>query len=158
MQDETLTASVQYGDYSGTVEADRHDDRNLIDLAQKHGIDTERYFVIGANVYIGETRGNVLAKPWVSILAVDTSVVPAYGVDPIQRWIDSHGGVLPCVKFRVETDLQEVLLAFKRFDLVLKNRYVNAPNGYRVTEEETNEPEASQERTPRRGIFLEGDV
>ncbi len=34
MQHETLKASVQYGDYSGTVAADRHDQRDIEDIAK----------------------------------------------------------------------------------------------------------------------------
>lgn len=61
MQNDTLKASVQYGDYDGTVAADRHDQRGLSDLAEKHGIDTNKYFVFGMDIFMGETRGDELA-------------------------------------------------------------------------------------------------
>ena len=136
MNNETLKASVQYGDYHGTVAADRHDQRDLDDVAKKYGIDTERYFVFGVELYIGETHSDALEEPYVSILAVDTQVVPAYGVDPINRWVQSHDGFLPCVRFNVDADLEEVLLSFKRFKFVLTNTYLTPTNGCRVTEDE----------------------
>lgn len=100
MRNDSLTASVNYGDYDGTVEADHHDHHDLFALAKKHGIDIERYFVLGVDFHIGETHGDKLAQPFVSLLAVDAQAVKAYGVDAIQRSIDERGGVLPYVKIR----------------------------------------------------------
>lgn len=135
MQPDSLTASVQYGDYSGTVKADRHDQRDIGDLAQKYGIDTERYFVFGLDLHIGETRQDTLAKAYVSILAVDTQVVKAFGVDPIQRYVDAHDGVLPYVEFNTDASLEEVLLSFKRFDVVIRNSYIIRVNEFRRSED-----------------------
>lgn len=124
MRHDSLAASVQYGDYSGTVAADRHDQRDIDDLAKKNGIDTERYFVFGLDLHIGETRRDTLAKTYVSILAVDTQVVKAFGVDPIQRYVDENDGILPYVDFPIDATLEEVLLLFKRFDAVIRNSYI----------------------------------
>jgi len=136
MRDDTLKASVQYGDLSGTSAADYHDQRNLGDLAKKYGIDSDRYFVFGVELYIGETRRDTLSKAYVSLLAVDVDAAPVYGVDAVQRWVDDHDGLLPCVKFRVDATLEEVLLSFKRFDVVLTNSYIKRVNEYRFTEGE----------------------
>ena len=71
MQHDSLTASVHYGDYSGTVAADRHDQRDIDDLAMKNGIDTDRYFVFGLDLHIGERVGTRWPKrkfrswPWI---------------------------------------------------------------------------------------------
>ena len=127
MQDDSLTASVTYGDYDGTVAADRRDrNGDLSDVAAKYGIDTDRFFILGVSLLIGEHRDQATEakKPHVSILAVDTHVVKAYGVDPIQRYIDGNGGVLPYVKLRIDAPLEEILLAFKRLEVVIKNRHL----------------------------------
>jgi hypothetical protein len=71
MRDDLLEASVNYGDYKGTAAADRHDQRDLRDLAAKYGVDTEKYFVFGVEFNIGETHGDELAHTFVSLLAVD---------------------------------------------------------------------------------------
>lgn len=68
MKETSLTASVNYGDYGGTVEADRHDHRDLIDLAKRYGVDTDRFFVFGLDMDIGETRGDSLGHVGVVIL------------------------------------------------------------------------------------------
>lgn len=129
MRDDLLIASVNYGDYDGTAAADHHDHRGLKDLAQKYGVDTDHYFVFGVNVRVGETRGDEIEHTFVSILAVDTRVVKAASVDFIQEYVDVHEGVLPYVSFDIGASLEEVLLSFKRFNLVLKNSHIT-----RVTE------------------------
>lgn len=136
MQHDSLTASVHYGDYSGTVAADRHDQRDIDDLARKNGIDTDRYFVFGLDLHIGETRRDTLAKTQVSIVAVDTQVVKAFGVGPIQEYVDEHNGVLPYVDFPIEASLEEVLLSFKRFDAVIRNSYITRVKEFRRTIDE----------------------
>ena len=130
MREDTLKASVQYGDYTGTAAADHHDQRYLDDLAKKHGVDTERYFVFGVNVYVGETRGDKLGHTFVSILAVDTHVVRAASVDFIQQYVDEHQGILPYVRFDIRASLEEVLLTFKRFNVVLTNSYIKRVKEY----------------------------
>jgi hypothetical protein len=133
MRDDSLKASVNYGDYEGTAAADHHDRRDLSDLAEKHGVDTDRYFVFGVNVHIGETRGDELAHTFVSILAVDTQVVRAASVDFIQQYIDEHNGELPYVRFDIAASLEEVLLSFKRFNVVLTNSHIMRVKEYRRT-------------------------
>jgi hypothetical protein len=133
MRNNTLEASVNYGDYKGTAAADRHDQRDLSDLAQKYGIDTERYFVFGVDVSIGETRGDKLAHTFVNILATDTQVVKAASVDFISEYVAEHQGHLPYVSLRIDASLEEVLLAFKRFNFVLSNRAIKGVREYEET-------------------------
>ncbi|HKC65430.1 MAG TPA: hypothetical protein VKB86_17445 [Pyrinomonadaceae bacterium] len=130
MRDDSLKASVNYGDYEGTAAADRHDRRNLSDLAEKYGVDTDRYFVFGVNVHIGETRGDKLAHTFVSILAVDMQEVKAGSVDYIQKYVDEHDGVLPYMRFDISASLEEVLLSFKRFNVVLTNSHITRVREY----------------------------
>lgn len=105
--------------------------RETLVSCAKYGIDTERYFVFGADLHIGETRQDTLAKSYVSILAVATQVVKAFGVDPIQRWVDENDGILPYVDFPIDATLEEVLLSFKRFDVVIRNRYITRVKEFR---------------------------
>lgn len=134
MQEDSLNASVTYGDYDGTVAADRRDrNGDLSDVAARYGIDTDRFFVMGVSLWIGEHRDQAteVKKPYVSILAIDTHVVKAYGVDPIQRYIDGNDGVLPYVKIRIDATLEEILLSFKRFELVIKNKHIKRVREFR---------------------------
>ena len=133
MRDDSLVASVNYGDFDGTAAADHHDRRSLEDLAKKYGVDTEKYFVFGLNLHIGETRGDTLAHTFVSLLAVDMQAVKAGSVDFIQQYVDEHEGVLPYLRFDIGASLEEVLLSFKRFNVVLKNSQIKRVKEYQRT-------------------------
>ena len=129
MGKDTLRANVQYGDYVGSVAADGHDQRGLQDLMQRYAIDKDRYFAFGLDIYIGETRGNELEKPNISILAVDTQIVGG-GVDAIQQYADDHNGVLPYIRFDVEIDLEDILRYFKQINIVLSNSHIKRVQTY----------------------------
>lgn len=133
MIDDSLMASVNYGDYEGTAAADRHGQKSLKELAKKYGVDTERYFVFGINFHIGETHDDELAHTFVSILAVDMQAVKAGSVDFIQQYVDEHEGVLPYLRFDIDASLEEVLLSFKRLNVVLKNSHITRVREYRRT-------------------------
>jgi hypothetical protein len=133
MRDDSLEASVNYGDYKGTAAADHHDERDLSDLAKKYGVDTEKYFVFGVEFNIGETYGDELAHTFVSLLAVDMQEVKAGSVDYIQKYVDEHQGVLPYVRFDIGASLEEVLLSFKRFNVVLTNSHITRVREYSRT-------------------------
>lgn len=134
MQDDSLKASVTFGDYDGTVAADRRGGKgDLADVAAKYGVDTDRYFVIGVSLWIGEHRNQAteVKQPHVSVLAIDTHKVKAYGVSAIQEYLDANDGVLPYVTLSVDASLEDILLAFKRFEFVVKNRRINRVKEFR---------------------------
>lgn len=134
MRNGTLEASVNYGDYDGTAAADRHDRKDIFDLAKKHGIDTEKYFIIGVNLSVGETRGDELGHTFVYILAVDMQATKSGSVDFIQKYVDENQGILPYVSFKIDASIEEVLLCFKRFNVVLKNSHIKRVSEYTETE------------------------
>jgi hypothetical protein len=72
--------------------------------------------------------------PYVEILAIDSSVVNAFGVGAIQEYVDAHDGVLPYVRMRIKATLEEVLLAFKRLELVATNSHIERVREYQSTE------------------------
>lgn len=123
MQEDTLVASVTYGDYWGTAAADRRDDMGVHKLAERNGIDTDRYFIMGLQLSRGEVR-EPDDDPYVgvSILAVDTHAVKAGSFDFIQQYIDEHKR-LPYVQFDVKATLKEALNCFKRFEVVLHKKF-----------------------------------
>lgn len=136
MSNESLKASVHYGDYKGTAAADHHDQRNLDDLARENDIDTERYFVFGVEVNVGETRRDKLGPTSVSLLAVDSQQVEAYGVGPVQDYVNQNNGVLPYLRFNIKASLEEVLLTCKRFNLVLTNSQLKNVREYQLNIDE----------------------
>jgi hypothetical protein len=119
MNQETLKATVQYQDLEGTAAADDHDKKWLKNLAEKHGIDTEDHFIIGVKIRVGETRDDRLGRVYVELLAVDMNLTKAGDIDHIRKYSEKNNGVLPYKTFSIETTLEDVLLYFKRFELVL---------------------------------------
>ena len=125
MQPETLKASVQYNDFQGTVAADHHDIRDLNDLGKKSGLDTDRYFVIGAHVHIGEVRDREVAHARLNLITIDKQQTKAGSIDFIRGYAEAHGK-LPYQRFSIDVSLSELLDYFKRFDLVLFNRQLKS--------------------------------
>ena len=123
MGNEQLQAGVQYGDYHGTVAADHHDKRRLWDLAEKYGIDTERYSVIGADIFLGETMEMDNIHSQVRLILVDMHEVGQGDFDSIQKYIDEQGGSLPYKRILIDASLEEFLIHFKRFNIVLTGNY-----------------------------------
>lgn len=115
-----LSASVQYNDFLGTVAADNHDVHGLTALAEKHGVDTKRYFVFGIEMYIGETRADEVDHPYCYFLLAETGG----SVDGTNQYLAENKGKLPMTKHEVQLTLEDILLAFKRFKLILRNRHV----------------------------------
>jgi hypothetical protein len=117
MNEDSLKASVQYGDFDGTAAADSSDFAGMEKFAKKHGIDTERYFRLGFKIYLG---GQNFTS--VSILTIDTEVVGAKSFDSIQEYINRNQK-LPYSGFRTEATLEEAVKAFKRFEVVLHRKF-----------------------------------
>lgn len=49
-----IIASTQYNDYLGTVAVDGHDWESLKNYLESKGLDTDKYFPVGAEFYAGE--------------------------------------------------------------------------------------------------------
>lgn len=135
MSTRKLKASVNYNDFEGTAAADHHDRRSLSDLAEKYGVDTERYLVFGLDMSMGEIRDDdVIGDPIVSILAADKQTVHAGSYDYLGRFAEQNGGVLPYVTFIIRPKLEEVLLCFKRLNVVLTPCLLSEVREYRLAE------------------------
>jgi len=62
---------------------------------------------MGVSLWIGEHRDQATeVKTLYSILAIDTHVVKAYGVDPIQRYIDETTVCFRMLKMRIDATLK----------------------------------------------------
>ena len=130
----TIKASVNYGDFEGTAAADHHDRRGLSDLAEKYGIDTDRYYVFGLDVSLGEIRDDDhIPSPQVTLLATDKNVVKAGSIDFVRQHAESHDGTLPYVRLNINATIEDVLLCFKRINVVFTNRVLNGVREYRLT-------------------------
>ena len=108
---ETLTATVQYGDFTGEAKADNADRDDIQVLAGKYGV---KGYVVGASFYAGE-RGHIQ----IYVYTMDTS---AY--DDIEAQAKANGGTVTVKQHRLEgVTIEEFLAAFKRFSVALRYRY-----------------------------------
>lgn len=114
-----LVASVQYGDYVGSVAADRHDHHDLTALAKKFGVDTSKHWVYGIELYIGEIRGDEVSQPIVKLL-----LATGGSLNNVNAKIVNDSGTIRLSKHEIEVTLSDVLLSFKRFKIILKNSHV----------------------------------
>lgn len=137
MNSQTLKASVNYHDFVGTAEADHHDTRHLDDLGKQHGLDTDRYFVIGVQIHAGETRNNEVAHARVNLLTIDMQETKAGSIDFIRDYGHTHGN-LPYQRFSIDVSVSELLDYFKRFDLVLVNRQLESVSEFDETSFDEN--------------------
>lgn len=109
-------ASVQYGDFRGTVAADDGDPQRRLDhFAKANGVDTDKYYPIAVSFYSGEGDFESVA-----ILALDKSV--AGGYEEIQEYAKTHDGKIPAVQFDTDAKIADLLTHFKRFDARLVHR------------------------------------
>lgn len=61
-----FTSSTQYGDLKGNISIDSEINGDLHEFAKKHGVNTDKYFPVGIDIFI-HVRGTAS----ISILAVD---------------------------------------------------------------------------------------
>ena len=126
MEESTLIARVQYGDYVGTTAGDSHDLKHLKDFANKYGVDTNKYFVFGIEMSLLGNSGDNQSSPEFYLLAHDTSESKAGGIDHLNSFLEEGDGVLRYAKLRVNVTFEDLTAYFKRLDVVLHNRHIQA--------------------------------
>lgn len=113
---EMFKASTQYGDWQGSVSADRSDATTLSDLLLERGLRTKDEFLVGAKLWVGENHANKLAYTSVSAFLIN-----AAGFDNVPAAIADAGDVLRLKKVDVELTLEEFVCLFKRFAVSLSD-------------------------------------
>jgi hypothetical protein len=99
-----MKASVQYGDFEGTVSADISDHEDLNDFLNSRGVDTKRYEAIGASFYSSYTDFSAC------IICIDNE----------QSTIDKRH--LVEIEFETEINNEEFFDLFKRFKVILTSK------------------------------------
>lgn len=113
---ETFKATTQYGDWKGSASADRSDATTLADLLLKRGLRTDKEFVVGAQLWVGENHANKLAHVHVSAFLFDGT-----GFDNVAAAIADAGDALKLKKVDIEVTLEEFVCLFKRFAVSLSD-------------------------------------
>lgn len=128
MPTDTFRASVQYGDWTGTVAADNADQNDLRDLlAAKNLFDREKEFLLGASLWIGENHGGKVQAPYVS--AIITPLDNTY--DNLDTKLGALRGPIPVRRVEIELTLEEFIGLFKRFAIVLTTRVTSTSEIFR---------------------------
>jgi hypothetical protein len=112
-------ASVQYGDFSGTAEADKAD-VGYPGLYKSVKLDSEKWWIVAFDIWAGEVAD--LEKAIVRVYAIDR----ASGItnhEELQAYGLEHGAA-PVTEFQVHgiSAVQIVRDSFKRFAVQLRSR------------------------------------
>lgn len=124
---EVFTSSTQYGDIKGNVMIDGLDGGNLHDFAETYNINTDQYFPIGIEIYIGQNEYQSI-----SIVAIDMEAVGIGSTyDNIKVYLESKDEIdvkkIDCPN----ATLNEYLKICKRFSIAaaslpeLMNKTIN---------------------------------
>jgi hypothetical protein len=111
MQSHDFKASVQYGDWKGTVAADGADKRDARAWLREHGYIQEGEFLLGITFFAGENHGS--HKDPVS---VEFMLAAPGDHDSIKAAIET-GSPVVVRRVRVEMGVADFLGLFKRFSV-----------------------------------------
>lgn len=114
--------STQYGDYGGYIQIDGHSGADLFQLCEDHGIDMEKYFLIGLSC--GEhTTGGIGKREKIhcSALLLETKI---YGnnFDEIKNKLDSENGKAKAKRISFEVKYSDFGKYIKRIDFMVTTK------------------------------------
>ena len=114
---EIFKASVQYGDWKGTVAADDIDILGIHELLRSRRLMKKTEFLIGIHVWIGENRAGQVQQPYITALLLE-------GIDNYESAEAALRAPDPInVKsVKVELTLNEFMGLFKRFSVAMSPR------------------------------------
>jgi hypothetical protein len=119
-------ASVQYGDWQGTVAADNADFMAFYNLLLGKRLITETDFLVGIHVWIGENHGGHVKPPYITAFLLE-------GVDNYESAevaLREMSDPLDLKRVRIKLTLNEFLGLFKRFSIAI------SPRGLDITDRE----------------------
>lgn len=129
MTKETFRASVQYGDFKVTTQADDHGRRDFAKHLTSLGLVNEGGFLVGIEVWSGEVRGQScdLSLPITGLLGKPGNPVS------IKAAIDT-GKPMPVRRVKLELQPDVFFGLFKRFSIALSSH--GLIDGKEITYEE----------------------
>ena len=112
MHIEQFKASVQYGDFSGTVAADGADKGDASDWLKTKGIQQEGEFLVGVTLYVGENHGNHKDPVCVEFLLATSG-----DHDNFKSMLEAHSGPVVVRRVKAEMPIAEFFGMYKRFSV-----------------------------------------
>jgi hypothetical protein len=118
----TFTASTQYGDWSGDVQADDGDLRSIAEKVREGGWWPDGCFLVGVRAYVGENLHN---RP-LDLVSVRLLFIPASDYSEAQAFMASSAEpIVGAREVRLDLALEEFVRCFKRLCLVLSWQSLN---------------------------------
>lgn len=114
MPSESFDASVQYNDFKGSSASDRADRGDADDWLNKKGLKNEGEFLLGIELFSGESHGVHKDPVYVHFLLATSG-----NYDTVKAMVDSTLGPVPVRRVDVQMPLLEFFGLFKRFSITL---------------------------------------
>lgn len=114
----TFQASVQYGDWEGTAAADDADHGAFEKYMRGQGLLQSGEWVLATSLWIGENQGGKLG--YISVRAFVYS--KADTMDNLVEVLNRLNGPIPCRTVDIKLGLEEFLVLYKRFAVMLTRR------------------------------------
>ena len=112
----SFNASVQYGDWRGTVQADDAHNTTIRSALKAKGVIKDGEFVVAIRLYGGESVSQTSPKPWVRAVIAD-----GVGYDSVDAQISGTEN-LRFKEREVDMTWEEYFSLFKRYEVVLVNK------------------------------------
>jgi len=125
MEQETFEASVQYGDFSGSVAADRGDRESISDWLSTRELLQPGESVCGIALSIGENHGDEIANP----VQITIYLWSGDSIDALNKEIRSTNSPLAVRRVETVMTFPEFFSLFKRFSFTLSPKIYGAQQG-----------------------------
>lgn len=117
---ERFKATVQYSDWEGTAAADSADEKTIHDFLKERKLMTDKQFVIGVEVSIGENHVGRVQPPIINVIFVETD-----SFDDAQLLLGKDGTVNVMKIVLDDVSLEQFLGLFKRFSIAISRKGLN---------------------------------
>lgn len=117
----TFKASVQYGDWKGTAAADNADQGPLTEILRARGRIQPDEVLIAADLWVGENHGGKLG----TVFCRAYLYVGGGDFDTVQAALGSQPDPIPVKPVNLELTIEDFVLLFKRFNVVLTRNGLN---------------------------------
>lgn len=110
---------TQYGEYGGYIQIDGHSGSDLFQLCEDHGINMDKYFLIGLNA--GEhTIDGIGKRGKICFMALVLETAECGSTfDEIQKYLQSNNGKANAKKVHFDVEYADLGKYIKRFDFMV---------------------------------------
>ena len=129
MTTKKFIASVQYGDFEGTINADRADKNDAYDWLESKDLINKNEFIVGITMDVGEIRNGYKDPVYVTFLLTEPR-----NYDTVKSQVDSDPEPIEVRKVSTEMKIGKFLGLFKRLNIALSPHGMLNNKEYTYTE------------------------